>query len=80
MMLQYSPVWLTIHQHLKKSLFRLFPTQDGSDFNYYAQPLQKHEKKVSVLLCIVITYIYTIYQPTLSKMLSVPEYHNNERH
>ncbi|CAI8043692.1 Opioid growth factor receptor-like protein 1 [Geodia barretti] len=23
----------------------LFPTQDGSDFNYYAQPLQKHEKK-----------------------------------
>ena len=27
--------------------FRIFPTRDGSNFNYYAQPLQKHEIKVS---------------------------------
>ena len=37
---------------------RLFPTRDGSRSNYHAQPLQKHEIKVST--CILVAY----YQET----------------
>ena len=34
---------------------RIFPTRDGSRYNHYAQPLQKHEIRVS-------TYMYFVYE------------------
>ena len=44
--------WLNIlflrwYQRADNHILRLFPTRDGSRFNYFAQPLQKHEIIVS---------------------------------